>query len=132
MAGNAWLDGSAPERAADAVLRAAGGRTVMLRSAAKASTSDAEQLGLATPRFHDVPVGPAAFRRAASVRTLLLSARGARQALGAVGAASVDAMFRTAVGVVIEGELYRIEKAWAMGSVGSPHCWALELIEPVA
>lgn len=131
MSGTAWVDGSVAERVAEAVLHAAGGRSVMLRLAADAAVSDAEQLGLATPRFRDAPVGPAAFRKAGSAKTLLLSARAVRVTLKAVGAASVEAMFGTAVGLLIDGELYRIEKAIPMGSVGQPYCWALTLIAPV-
>ena len=127
MTASVWLDKSAPERAADAVLRAAGGRTVLLRLPANAGAGDAEQLGLASPRMRDMPIGPAAFRKSGGTKTLLLSARGARMTLGAVGAGSTEAMFRSAEGIVVDGELYRIEDVVAMGSVGAPHCWALTL-----
>lgn len=126
-----YVDGSVAERAAEAVLRAAGGRTVLLRLPAKALASDAEQLGLATPLFQDAPLGPVAFRKVGSTKTLLVSARAVRTTLHAVGAASAEALFLGAVGLLIDGDLYRIEKAVALGSVGQPYCWAVTLIAPV-
>lgn len=125
------VDGSVAERAAEAVLRAAGGRIVLLRLPANASAADAEQLGLATPQFRDAPLGPAAFRKAGKTKVLLISARSVRTALHAVGAASAEAMFQGAAGMLIEGDLYRIDDVVAMGSVGQPYCWAVTLIPPV-
>ena len=94
-----YVDGSVAERAAEAVLHAAGGRTVLLRMPAKASASDAEQLGLATPLFQDAPIGPVAFRKVGSTKTLLVSARSVRTTLHAVGGASAEALFLGAVGL---------------------------------
>lgn len=126
-----WIDGSVAERAAEAVLRAAGGRSVLLRLPANASASDAEQLGLATPRFRDAPLGPAVFRKVGSTKTLLISARAVRTTLHAVGAASAEMLFRGAAGVLVDGDLYRIDNAVAVGNVGQPYCWAVTLIPPV-
>ena len=125
------VDGAAGERVAEAVLRAAGGRTVLLRMPAAASASDAEQLGLLIPRFQDAPLGPAAFRTAVHTKTLLISARAVRTTLHATGAASAQAMFSAAAGLLIDGDLYRIEKAVAMGSAGQPYCWAVTLNAPM-
>src|SRR5665213_1558946 len=56
---------AAAVRAADVLLRCAGGRAVMLRMPAPASAADvAEQLGLAGPEFQDVELAPVAFRTA--------------------------------------------------------------------
>ena len=131
MSGSSLVDGAAAERVAEAVLRAAGGRVVLLRLPANASASDAEQLGLAIPRFQDAPIGPAAFRTAGSTKTLLISAKAIRTTLHAVGATSAEAMFRAAAGLLIDADLYRIEKVVAMGSAGRPYCWAITLIAPV-
>ena len=55
----------AAQRAADALLRCAGGRAVLLRMPAPANAGDAtEQLGLAAPEFQDVELAPVVFRRA--------------------------------------------------------------------
>src|SRR5438270_8848951 len=52
-------------RAADALLRAAGGRSVVLRLPGPAVPADpAEQLGLAVPELQDLQLGPAVFRKA--------------------------------------------------------------------
>ena len=124
------VDGVAAERVAEAVLRAAGGRNVLLRMPAPASASDAEQLGLSAPRFQDSPIGPAAFRRAGSTKSLLLSAKAVRTVLRSTGAASAQALFSSAAGLLIDGDLYRIEKTVAMSSGGQPYCWAITLRPP--
>ena len=60
-------------RLADAVMRSAGGRMVLLRLAAPAvPNDDAEQLGLATPQYQDVALGPVTFHKADSVTKLLV------------------------------------------------------------
>lgn len=121
---------STAERVADAVLYAGGGRPVRLRVPVKAGTGDADQLGLATPRFQDVPLGPAAFRRTGSEKVLLLSASSLRRALSATGADSVKTLLQTATGVLVDNNLYGIEAVTAMGSLGQPYCWALSLAAP--
>ena len=131
ISSSSFVDPVAAERVADAVLRGTGGRIVLLRVPAPASASDAEQLGLAIPQFRDVQIGPAAFRTTRNTKTLLMSAKAVRTAVHAVSAASAEAMFRDAVGLLIDGDLYRIEKTVAMGSAGQPYCWALMLIAPV-
>src|ERR1700722_7270950 len=53
------------QRAADVLLRCAGGRSVLLRMPAQASAGDTtEQLGLAVPEFQDVELAPVVFRKA--------------------------------------------------------------------
>src|ERR1700679_2426881 len=52
-------------RAADVLLRCAGGRSVLLRMPAPATAGDTtEQLGLAVPTFQDVELAPVVFRKA--------------------------------------------------------------------
>lgn len=126
------VDGQAAIRVAEAVLRAAGGRMVQLRlSAAAKAGSDAEQLGLAVPRFQDALVGPAAFRSVGSEKVLLVSARSLQGTLRAVGAVSVEMLLETATGVVIDGELFPIAKSVAMGSAGAAFCYAVTLLAAV-
>src|SRR5258708_35267924 len=56
---------TAAVRAADVLLRCAGGRSVLLRMPANASAGDTtEQLGLAIPEFQDVELAPVVFRKA--------------------------------------------------------------------
>jgi hypothetical protein len=119
-------------RHADAVLRAAGGRVVMLRMPGPAvSGNDAEQLGLATPEFQDIPLGAAAFRKADSVKTLLVSASAVDAMVGTLAFDSVDVLFETAAGVVIDGLLYEITNSVASQAMGKAYCYCLTLVPPV-
>src|ERR1700761_3889582 len=59
-------------RAADALLRCAGGRSVLLRMPAPASVGDTtEQLGLGVPEFQDVELAPVVFRKARQAESAL-------------------------------------------------------------
>ena len=116
----------AAARAGDILLRTMGGRSVLLRQPAPAVANDpAEQLGLATPQFQDVPLAPAVFRKAratvsatnagapsklrlggSTTNELLISAT-AVDALAPGGGAS--ALFATAAGIVVDGVLLQID-----------------------
>ena len=55
----------AAARATDVLLRAMGGRSVMLRMPAPAVPADVtEQLGIAVPTFQDIPLAPVVYRKA--------------------------------------------------------------------
>jgi hypothetical protein len=100
---------------ADAVLRSAGGRMVLLRVPAPAVPGDlGEQLGLAMPTFQDVPLGPAIFRKVrAKTGTadkpketsyeLLLAASSVERAAGTLGMAGAEVLFGSAAGVLANG-----------------------------
>jgi hypothetical protein len=119
-------------RGANALLRATGGRTVFLRLALPAIPgSDAEQLGLATPEFQDMPLGPAAFHKADSVKTLSVSASAVHALLGSLAFDSADVLFETAVGVLIDDVLYKITNSLASQAMGIPYCYLLTLEPPV-
>ncbi len=119
-------------RLADAVMRSGGGRMVLLRLAAPAVPgNDAEQLGLATPGYQDVALGPAAFHNANSVTKLLVSASAVREMVGSLGYDSADVLFETAVGVVIGDLLYKITNSYSSQAVGTPYCYWLTLEPPV-
>ena len=119
-------------RGVDAVMRAVGGRTVLLRIAAPAVPgSDAEQLGLATPEFQDVVLGPATFSRANSVEKLLVSASAVHAVLGSLGYDSANVLFETAVGVQIDDLMYEITNSVALQAMGKPYCYWLTLKPPV-
>src|SRR4051812_1128173 len=79
--------GLATRRAADVLLRGVGGRTVMLRMPAPASAGDeAEQLGLATPEFQDVELGPVVLLSARKeLRDVLISATAVNALAGSMG-----------------------------------------------
>ena len=118
-------------RAALAALCGNGGFEVVIRLPGFAvSGSDAEQLGLGTPQFQDVPVGPAAWRRAGSNKALLLGSSTISSLMGSGGFASAESLFQTAVGVVVGGVLYAITRAEPLMVAGVPCAYRLNLQEP--
>jgi hypothetical protein len=126
------LTNDGPILQADAVLRAVGGRAVLLRLAAPAvSGADAEQLGLATPEFQDVELAPAAFHKANSATRLIVSASAVSSVVASLEYDSADVLFETAVGVVIDGVLYEITSSVASQAMGQPYCYVLTLQAPV-
>jgi hypothetical protein len=129
---NVMAPGAAAMRCADAVMCAGGGRTVLLRLSAPAVPgSDAEQLGLATPGFQDVPLAPATFHKASDVNKLLVSASVVDALMGTLAYDSADVLFETAVGVLIDDLLYEITDSYASQVMGQPYCYWLILKRPV-
>ena len=119
-------------RLADAVMRSGGGRMVLLRLAVPAvPNNDAEQLGLATPGYQDVALGPATFHKANSVTKLLVSASAVHEVLGSLGFDSADILFETAVGLFIDDLLYKITNSYSSQAMGMPYCYWLTLEPPV-
>ncbi len=119
-------------RGADALMRVAGGRAVLLRIAAPAvAGNDAEQLGLATPQFQDVVLGPATFSKAKSIATLMVSASAVQAVLGSLGYDSATVLFETAVGVKVDDVLYVITNSVASQAMDQPYCYCLTLKPPV-
>lgn len=118
---------NATTRAADVLLRAMGGRRVMLRIPAPAVPADpTEQLGLATPQFQDLAIAPAVYRKARATITtgasagapsklglggssgssgrikseLLVSASAIDRIVGSLAYASASVLFANAVGIL--------------------------------
>jgi len=126
-------------RMADVLLRSLGGRTVLLHVPAPAIPGDiGEQLGLATPLFQDIALGPAALRkvrpRIATAETerpaeyeLLLSASAVKRAVGSLAFDSADVLFAQAGGVVIDGQLMEITSATSAEGFGSVYLYRLGL-----
>jgi hypothetical protein len=128
-------------RAADVLLRCAGGRTVMLRMPAPASAGDAaEQLGLAVPEFQDVELAPVVFRRTrariadgkAAHWELLVSATAVSALVGSLGFSAAGVLFADAFGVLVDGVLMEVESVTATELGGAPAIYRLTLREPVA
>jgi hypothetical protein len=119
-------------RLADAVMRSGGGRTVLLRLAIPAVPGDeAEQLGLATPGYQDVALGPATFHKANSVAKLLVSASAVHGVVGSLGFDSANLLFEGAVGLLIDDVLYKITDSYSSQAMGMPYCYWLTLEAPV-
>jgi len=119
-------------RAADVLLRANGGRSVLLRMPAPAiAGAQGEELGLATPEFQDTELAPVVFRKAESTATLLVSASAVKGIVGSLEFDSADVLFETAVGVVVDGVVFVIETCVASQAVGEVYCYCLTLRAPV-
>ena len=119
-------------RSADVVLRANGGRSVLLRMPAPAiAGAQGEELGLATPEFQDAELAPVVFRKAESTATLLVSASAVKGIVGSLEFDSADVLFETAVGVVVDGVVFVIETCVASQAVGEVYCYCLTLRAPV-
>lgn len=133
-------------RAADALLRGVGGRRVLLRMPAPAiAGDDGEQLGLATPEFQDVPLGPVVFRRVRATMApataleegtaagkgtqyeLLISATAVGSVVQSLAYVSAAVLFRDAFGVLVDEALLEVESATWSEVGGSPYLYRLLL-----
>ena len=128
-------------RAADVLLQCAGGRTVMLRLPAPASTGDTtEQLGLATPVFQDVELAPVVFRKSRSTAgvgkpakwELMVSATAVNAVVGSLAYGAASVLFATAFGVLIDGVLMEVESATESEAGGVAYVYQLVLRAPLA
>jgi hypothetical protein len=127
-------------RAADVLLQCAGGRAVLLRMPAPASSGDTtEQLGLAVPTFQDVELAPVVFRKARATTAegkaakweLLVSATAVNALVGSLGYSAASVLFATAVGVLIDGVLMEVESATESEVGGAPYVYRLVLQAPL-
>ncbi len=130
----------AAARAADVLLRAMGGRTVLLRMPAPAVPADGtEQLGIATPTFQDLPLGPVVYRKAQATVTegkaakweLLVSASIVESLVGSLAYASACVLFAEAYGVLSDDALLEVESATAEQVFGQPYVYRLVLRAPL-
>ena len=128
--------------AADALLRRAGGRSVLLRTPSPATPGDVtEQLGLATPSFQDVELAPVVFRRARGTATssgkgtrweLLISATAVHTVVGSLAFDSASVLFAQAFGILIDNVLMEIEAATSSTAFGQPYVYRLVLRAPLS
>jgi hypothetical protein len=125
------LCSDAAVRTADTLLRANGGRAVMLRLPAPAVANNAgEQLGIATPQFQDVELAPVAFRKMEKTTVLLVSGSAVKAIVGSLQFNSAEVLFETAVGVIVDCLLYTILSNTASTSDGETFLYSLELRAP--
>ena len=117
----------AARRAADVLLRGCGGRMVLLRVPAPAVAGDAsEQLGLATPGFQDVELGPVVFRRMRvsategkpELREMVVSASAIEALTGSLSFSSASVLFASAFGVLVDEALLTVVSATEMEAGG--------------
>ena len=118
-------------RLAETALRTNGGFAAQLRMPGMAASGDdAEQLGLATPAFQDVPVGPAVWRKVGIDTALLLGAAPIAALMGSNGFPSAEALFEAAAGVVVDGAFYTISGSEPILSGGQPCGYRLNVLAP--
>ena len=127
-------------RTADTLLRAAGGRSVILRLPAPAAPLLSEQLGLAMPYFQDVLLAPVVFRKARAQSVsgkpvppeLLVSATIVESTVGSLQYDSASVLFATALGILIDDALFGIEYAATEQVFGNAYLYRLTLRAPLA
>jgi hypothetical protein len=122
-------------RTADALLRGTGGRVVLLRLPAPAVPSDpTEQLGLATPEFQDVELGPVVLYEQGTneTREMLVSASAVSGIVGSLGYSAASVLFAVAYGVLVDGVLMEVVSAVECEVSGVPYMFRLMLKVPVA
>ncbi len=118
-------------RLAETALANHGGMTVLLRlPGLAASGTDAEQLGLGTAMFQDVPMGPAVWRKLGQEKTLLLGESAVAELAGSWGYVSARELFASAAGVVVDGVFYTISAISAMVAGDGPCGYRLTLVGP--
>jgi hypothetical protein len=118
-----------------------GGRSVLLRTPAPAAAADvAEQLGIATPKFQDLPLWPVVYRKAratvaegkAAKWEMLVSASVVESLLGSLAYNSASVLFAEALGVLCDDVLLEIESATQEQAFGQPYVYRLLLHAPLA
>lgn len=124
--------GTGAERVAEALLRTAGGRSVLLRMPAPAvSGADAEQLGLTTPEFQDEVLSPVVFRKAdAATSEMLVSAEAMLRVAGTLAYDSVDVLLQGALGIVVDDVVWAITSVRTMQAEGKPYCYGVMVWRP--
>ena len=125
-------------RLAESLLRAVGGRTVLLHIPSPAIEGDlGEQVGLGVPVFQDVELGPVVFRRvlvgtgdrtAAATSELLVSAAAVERLVGSLAFESAAALFANAAGVLVDGSLLRVVSVTSAQRFGEVYLYRVGLV----
>ena len=125
------------QRAADMLLRAAGGRAVAVRvRVPRTWGAVGEQLGRGLPVFSDMELAPVVLRRTRPTTDsttgvmrweLLVSATAVARAAGTWDTGACFAMFAGAAGVVVDGTLLEIAGTSSSDVTGSPYVYRLQL-----
>ena len=140
--GEAGMSG-AQVRMTDALLSGVGGRMVKLRVPAPAVPGDVEeQVGLATPQFQDLALGPVCFRKLRPTvpagqtgfvqYELLVSASAVKAMVGSLEYESASVLFGQAAGVLVDEALLEIEAATTSEAFGEVYVYRLKLRGPLA
>ncbi len=124
----------AQRRIADALLAGVGGRMVKLRVPSPGTPGDVEeQVGLATPGFQDLTLGPVCFRKTNGTITEFVQYEllvGASAVLGLVGSLeyeSADVLFAQAAGVLVDEALLAIEAVTSAEAFGEVYLYRVKV-----
>ncbi len=127
--------GPGMQRVAETVLRGAGGQTVMLRMPVAAEAGVlGEQLGLPAATFNDAELAPVVVREQSQSTggerwELLVGGSAVAVLAGDPSVTGALGMFAQAVGVVVDGELLRIESVSYRTVGNAVYLYRLELQE---
>ncbi len=111
---------------AQALLRALGGAAVLVRFALPPGGEDGEELGLASPEFHEVELRPVLVRLLQGRTTVLADASVMESTLGTD---DVKAVLLSASSVTVRGESFRIEAVERRAVFGRAYLYRLLLAE---
>jgi hypothetical protein len=129
--------GAALVRAANAMLAALGGDQVSLLLPATATTSDAAgQLGLVDPGVQEVIVSPVVARNLPTgnlgpVRRIefTLPAAVLEAQLPALGIGTAEALFKAALGLVYDGDIFHVEAVMTENFAGTAYFYVVTAVE---
>jgi len=120
---------------ADTLLQALGGRAVALRVPTEPGVGDGGQLGQPSAVFQDYTLAPAVFRKLRATLTagepnryeLLISATAVTNLAVSLAAASAEAMFSSALGVVVDGQVKLVLAVGSSEAFGAAYLFRLVL-----
>jgi hypothetical protein len=120
---------------ADTLLQVVGGRAVQLRLPVQPSAGDGGQLGQPSPGYQDYTLAPVVFRKLRPAMTsgrvnkyeLLISATSVTNLMSSLAATSASAMFNSALGVVVDGNVLLVEGTGSSEAFGAIYLYRLQL-----
>jgi hypothetical protein len=122
------VQGDGRVRACETLLRTCGGQMVTLQISAPGTAGDpSEELGLVTPQFQEVELGPAVWRKLGSTNVLLVSACSVAVLAGTLASSSVVEMLEGAAGIVVDGTTFAVESVVAQSVGAEPVYFTLTL-----
>jgi hypothetical protein len=124
---------SAPQMAADALLRNLTGTSALFRITNTNATSNQSELGMMATAFVDISVGPVVMRKlrpgwqaTGDVQwELLVSATSVQQLVSSMELASAQALFELTLMVTIAGQSYLIESYTSNEAFGQAYLYRL-------
>jgi len=134
---DAGISGAAVVRAAEAMLRALGGDAVAIVFPLVTLPNDpSAQLGLADPGVEQVPFSPVVVRSLVAPNTgprrrleFLIAGASVADAVVSQNAASADALFSSALGILYDGSMFHIEGVITEYFAGTAYLYKVTAME---